>query len=131
VLDDPAAEVRAAGAAAATDAELRALAGDRDPDVRAAALARLGDRDPELLARAATDGAAQVRRAAAVALSDDAALERLAHDDSPEVAATAQIRLAARRGRSAVTVPFLQRIVTAPTGGPERVRIALAWLLAR
>ena len=108
VLDDPAAEVRAAGAAAATDAELRALAGDRDADVRAAALAGLGGRDPELALRAASDGAAQVRRAAAAALADDAALERLAHDDSPEVATAAQLRLAARRGHPAVTVPFLR-----------------------
>jgi len=131
VLEDPAAEVRAAGVAAATLAELRALAGDRDADVRAAALGRLGAQAPELLARAATDGAAQVRRAAAAALEDVAALERLAHDDSPEVAATAQVRLALRRGRAAITIPSLQRFAAAASGSPERVRIALAWLLAR
>jgi HEAT repeat protein len=131
VQGDPAAEVRAAGTATATEAELRALAGDRDADVRAAAIARLGGRAPELLARAATDGAAQVRRAAAAALADDAVLERLAHDDSPEVATAAQVRLALRRGRAAITIPSLQRIITAASGGPERVRIALAWLLAR
>ena len=105
VLDDPAAEVRAAGAAVATEAELRALAGDRDADVRAAAIAHLGARAPELLARAAADGAAQVRRAAASALADDALLEHLARDDSPEVATAAQVRLAARRGRAAITSP--------------------------
>lgn len=128
---DPAAEVRAAAAALASDAELRALAADRDADVRAAAVARLGDRAPDLIAGAVADGAAQVRRAAVAALADEAALERLARDHSPEVATAAQIQLAARRGRAAVTTQSLQRIVAAPDGGAERVRIALAWLLAR
>jgi HEAT repeat protein len=131
VLEDPAAEVRAAGAATATDAELRVLASDRDPDVRAAAIARIGARAPELAARAAADGAAQVRRAAVAVLEDEATIEYLARDDSPEVATAAQVRLAARRGRAAIAIPSLQRIIAAPGGGPERVRIALAWLLAR
>ncbi|HSK03793.1 MAG TPA: hypothetical protein VK932_21215, partial [Kofleriaceae bacterium] len=131
VLDDPAAEVRAAGAAVASEADLRALAADRDADVRAAAIAHLGGGAPELLARAAEDGAAQVRRVAAVALTDEAALERLAHDASPEVATAAGVRLALRRGRAAITVPSLQRIIAAPAAGAERVRIALSWLLAR
>jgi len=131
VIDDPAAEVRVAGAAVAGEADLRALAGDRDADVRAAAITYLGNQAPDLLLRAAADGAAQVRRVAVAALTDEATLEHLAHDDSPEVATAAQVRLAIRRGRAALAIPFLQRIITAPSGGAERVRIALAWLLAR
>jgi hypothetical protein len=65
------------------------------------------------------------------ALADEAVLERLAHDASPEVATAAHVRLALRRGRAAITVPSLQRIVAAPAAGAERVRIALSWLLAR
>src|SRR5262249_55766552 len=42
--DDPAPEVRAAFAAAATEPELVALLADRMPEVRAAALSALGDR---------------------------------------------------------------------------------------
>jgi hypothetical protein len=68
---------------------------------------------------------------AAVALTDEAVLERLAHDASPEVATAAGVRLALRRGRAAITVPALQRIIAAPAAGAERVRIALSWLLAR
>lgn len=130
-VDDPAAEVRAAAAASATDAELRVLAADREDEVRAAAIARLGDRVPELAAQAAADRAAQVRRAAVGVLADEATLEYLAHDDSPEVATEARVRIAARRGRAQATIPALRRIVAAPGGGPERVRTALAWLLAR
>ncbi|MGN6105171.1 MAG: TonB family protein [Kofleriaceae bacterium] len=130
-IDDPAPEVRIAAIPRASEAELRALAADRDAEVRAAALAQLAERAPELLESAAADPSPQVRRAAAAALTDDAALDRLAADDSPEVATAALIRLAARRGRAEVTAPLLARLAAAPPGGAERVRIALAWLLAR
>lgn len=130
-FEDPAPEVRAASVTAAGESELRTLAADRDPDVRAAAIASLGDRSPELATRAAADSAPQVRAAAVAALVDGDLLERLAQDDSPEVATAALVKLAARRGRAAITAPFLARLAEAPAGGKERVRIALAWLLAR
>ncbi|HUJ57833.1 MAG TPA: HEAT repeat domain-containing protein [Kofleriaceae bacterium] len=135
--DDPAGEVRAALAAALAtarpphgDADLRALADDRDPDVRAAAWTGLGD--PALAARAARDPASQVRRAALHALADDAVLARLAvADDDPEVRSDALVVLAAHRGRGAITADLLEHFAAAPPGSAERVRVALAWLLAR
>jgi hypothetical protein len=80
--------------------------------------------------RAAGDPAAAVRRAAIALLGDADALERLARDDSPEVATAALVRLTELRGRAAMTSQLLERIAGAPAGSPERARIALAWLLA-
>ena len=143
-LDDPAPEVRAAFAQAASEADLRALIGDRAPEVRAAAITALGDRaidkrsesggegpllNDEVL-RAAGDPAAAVRRAAIGLLRDADALDRLTRDDSPEVATAALVRLTELRGRAALTSQLLERIAGAPAGSPERARIALAWLLA-
>lgn len=128
---DPSPEVRAAAIASATEAELRTMLADPDPDVRAAAVAALVDRAPELLARAASDVAPQVRRAAITGLSDEEALTRLAADVAPEVATDALVALAQHRGRAAMTTPLLVQLASAPTGSAERVRIALAWLLAR
>lgn len=128
--NDPAPEVRAAAIAAASETDLRALAMDPDPDVRAAAVSRLADRAPDLLSRAAADVAPQVRRAAALALADEDVLSRLATDVAPEVATAAQITLASRRGRAASTGALLGQLASAPAGSAERVRIALAWLLA-
>ena len=127
---DPAPEVRAAAIVSATEAELRMLAGDPDPDVRAAAIAALGDKAPELVAHAAVDVAPQVRRAAIASLADDEVLARLAADGSAEVATAALIQLAHRRGRDAMIAPLMIQLAAAPTGSGERVRIALAWLLA-
>jgi HEAT repeat protein len=128
--DDPAPEVRAAFAATATEAELRALAADREPDVRAIALTALGDRGRELAARAAVDPSAAVRRAATEVLDDAQLLARLARDDSPEVATAALVRLATLHGRAALTSQLLDQLAAAPAGSTERARIALAWLLA-
>ena len=130
-VDDPAPEVRAASAIGAAAADLRTLAADRDPDVRAAAVVELGDRDSEIVASAIADVAAPVRKAAIAALAADAELERLAYDDSADVATAALVKLASRRGREAITAPLLASLVATPGNGPERVRIALAWLLAR
>jgi HEAT repeat protein len=130
-IDDPAPEVRAAFAPSATAAELRTLAGDRDPDVRAAALTALGDRAGELAMRAAGDPSPTVRRAAILVLHDRATLTQLARDDSPEVATAALIRATMLRGRAAAISPLLDQLAAAPAGSPERARIALAWLLAR
>jgi HEAT repeat protein len=138
---DPAPEVRAAFAAAASEAELRALAGDPAPEVRAAAIAAIGewadapgdagDRAHALAVRAARDPAPIVRLAAASALARDAdALAQLAGDASPEVARAALVQLAAARGRAAMTAPLLRQLVAAPAASAERARIALAWLLA-
>lgn len=129
-IDDPAPEVRAAFAASATEAELRVLVADRAPEVRLAALAALGDRAAEIAARAAGDPAAAVRRAAIPLLADIDALDRLARDDSPEVATAALVRMTELRGRATLTSQLLDRLVAAPAGSTERARIALAWLLA-
>jgi len=128
--DDPAPEVRAAYAAAAPEPELVALAGDPAPEVRAAALVALGDRGGAAALRAAGDPSAVVRAAAIPALGDQRALARLTGDDSPEVATAALIRMTALRGRAAATPELLVRLAEAPPAGPERARIALAWLLA-
>jgi HEAT repeat protein len=128
--DDPAPEVRAAFAAAATEAELVALLADPAPEVRAAALIALGDHAGDAALRAAGDPSAVVRRAAIDTLADPDALARLAGDDSPDVATAALIRLTALRGRAAATAPMLGRLADAPPASPERARIALAWLLA-
>ena len=142
---DPAAEVRAAFAGALATAlpgeahdDLRVLIDDRDPDVRAAAwssLVRLaaapGDR-AQLALHAIRDAAPQVRLAALAAVDDDDALAQLAaSDDSPDVRTAAIVQLAGRRGRAAVQRDFLGRLAAAPLASGERVRIALAWLLAR
>jgi hypothetical protein len=145
VADDPAAEVRAAFASALAvartgeaDAELRALIDDRDAEVRAAAWTTLADAAvapadrAQLAARAARDPAWQVRRAALPAVDDDAVLAHLAGaDDSPEVRTEALVQLAGRRGRAAIEDILLAQLADARAGGPEPVRIALAWLLAR
>jgi HEAT repeat protein len=130
-IDDPAPEVRAASVVGASESDLRTLAADRDPEVRAAALAALGDRVPELATRAASDLSAAVRIAAIGSISDDDLLARLASDASPEVATAALVKLVMRRGRAVMTGPLLTAFVDSPANGPERVRIALAWLLAR
>lgn len=129
--DDPAPEVRLAAIPTASEAELRQLARDRDPEVRGAALVALGDRAGDALASAIDDAAIPVRRAVAMTSSDEAALARLQRDAAPEVASAALLRLAERRGRGAMTGELLDQLAQASAGSPERVRIALAWLLAR
>lgn len=142
-LDDDAAEVRAAYAAALDGAsahagDLAALADDRDAEVRAAAwlaIARAAqppfDR-AALAARAIADPAAAVRLAAAGVLADGEPLVRLAAaDDSPDVRTAALVRIAALRGRAVVTDDLLDRVARAMPASGERVRAALAWLLAR
>jgi hypothetical protein len=129
-VTDPAPEVRAASVVGAVESDLRVLAADREPDVRAAALAALGDRARELAREATVDLSAVVRRAAIVVASD-AELERLAGDPSPDVATAALVTLAGRRGRAEMTRPLLELLAASPRHGPERVRAALAWLLAR
>jgi TonB family protein len=143
--DDPAAEVRLAFAAALAtalpseaEADLRDLIDDRDADVRAAAWRSLlalpkppADR-AALAARAVRDAAPQVRRAAVAALEDEQALARIAAgDDSIDVRTAATIVLAGRRGRAASEADLLGQLAAAPPGSPDRVRTALAWLLAR
>jgi hypothetical protein len=138
--DDPAAEVRAAYAATipapptpqqATD--LRALLEDRDPDVRAAAWAREAVLvlDPEHDVRATGDPAAQVRRAALPTFDNEVLAHLAASDDSPDVRTDALVLLAQRRGRAEMTRPLLERLAAAPPASAERVRVALAWLLAK
>jgi hypothetical protein len=137
-VDDPAAEVRAAYAAAARGDELRSLVGDRDPDVRTAAweaYARLTPPPAEraaLAARAVRDPADEVRRAALRWLDDDTALARLADTDAaPEVRGEALVAISGRRGRAASSDALMTRIATLRAGSVDRVYAALAWLLAR
>ncbi len=130
-VGDPSPAIRLASAVGAGEPELRTLARDADPDVRAAALAALGERAPELAVTGASDLAAVVRRAAIAAVTDDKLLEHLGNDPSPEVATAALIRLASRRGRPAITRQLLASLAATPSGSPARVRVALAWLLAR
>lgn len=141
---DRAAEVRAAFADALAQAlvtperlaALRALADDRDPDVRAAAwnsyVKMPADSErARLAAHAASDAAPQVRRSAVPAISSEDTLLHLAtSDDDADVRTAALVELAGRRGRAASTDLLLQRLADAPAGSAERVRTALAWLLA-
>lgn len=144
-VDDPASEVRAAFASALATAlpseaqdDLRLLIDDRDPEVRAAAWTSLvvlaaapADR-ATLALHAVRDTAPQVRLAALPAVDDDQALAQVAAaDDSPDVRTSAMVLLAGRRGRAAVENDLLGRLAAAPAATAERVRIALAWLLAR
>jgi hypothetical protein len=58
-------------------------------------------------------------------------LARLAaSDDSPVVRSEALVALAGRRGRAAAEAELLERLAAAPPASEERVRAALAWLLA-
>jgi hypothetical protein len=109
------------------------MAVDRAPEVRAQAVIALGGRLPDVVAAAAGDPAVVVREAAVAGLAEQGApgpLVRLSRDDSPGVASAALVRLTALRGRAAQTQPLLDQLAAAPTGSLERVRIALAWLLA-
>jgi hypothetical protein len=143
---DASVEVRAAYARAldvmpssnAPATDLGALIEDRDPEVRAAAWTALASRTdgradvPVLATHAIADPAATVRRAAVTRLEDDTALARLASsDDDPGVRTEALVHLAQRRGRAAIEADLLARIAAAPPGSAERVRAALAWLLAK
>ena len=139
-LDDPAPLVRAAYATAlaavpARVAALHALADDRDADVRAAAWHALAGLPSGAVVaadavRAAADASPQVRLAVVPVLGDEAALERLAGDDAPELRSAALVRLVAVRGRAASEPDLLEHLAAAPAASAERVRIALAWLLA-
>jgi HEAT repeat protein len=141
---DPASEVRAACAraigVAATgthDSELRSLIQDRDPDVRAAAwtvvaaMASPPSDRAALATDAAVDPAPQVRLAAIRAI-DDERLGRLAKsDDDRDVRTEALVELGRRRGRAGIADLLLERLGAATPGSAERVRTALAWLLAQ
>jgi hypothetical protein len=127
---DPAVEVRIALATVGGDDIVRTLVGDPDADVRAAAVATLAGRSSALAADKAGDPASQVRRASTQALPDGPALARLVGDDAPDVATAALVRLASLRGRATMTTPLLVRLAGGGTGSAERVRTALAWLLA-
>ncbi len=139
--EDPAANVRAAYAAGLGRTgmgtgtgmrDLLVLADDRDADVRAAAWAAIGaNADSAMALRAAADPSPNVRRTVAAVLDDDAAIARLATDEAPEVRGAALLRLAARQGRAASADPLLAKVAAAPAASAERVRAALAWLLAR
>ncbi len=136
-LNDRAIDVRVAFALA-KGVDARPLLDDRDPDVRAAAWAAFAapaQAPPgrsELAVRAATDPAPQVRRVAIRAIEDDDLLAKIStSDDDRDVRTTALLELARRRGRAGIADALLERLADAPPGSGERVRTALAWLLAR
>lgn len=133
-------EVRAAyaRAAASSNPNLRALVADRDPDVRAAAwttlTAKQGDSPPlsQLALQAVRDPSPRVRLAAIAALDDTDALTHIAqNDDAPELRTAGLVELARRRGRAQIAAVLLDRFATSGPGSVERVRVALAWLLAQ
>jgi hypothetical protein len=130
---DPAPEVRIAAAGVASLADLKVLVEDKDPDVRAAAVTACAaiPQAKELAVKHAADPASQVRRAAVASLEDGPELGKLVGDDAPEVATVALVRLAALRGRAAMTTPLLVRVAGWAPRSAERMRSALAWLLAR
>jgi hypothetical protein len=80
--------------------------------------------------RAAADASPQVRLAVVAVLADEPALGRLAGDDAPELRGAALARLVAIRGRAASEPELLDHLAGSPKASGERVRIALAWLLA-
>jgi HEAT repeat protein len=121
---DPAPEVRVALATTTGDTS---FASDADAEVRAAAVAAAAARGKVM---SGNDPAWQVRRAAIAALDDGPVLAKLLADESPEVATAALVRLATVRGRAAMTQPLLVRLAGGSPGSSERVRTALAWLLA-
>lgn len=149
-LRDPSPEVRAAAAWGVNADEIQTLLGDTDPEVRRRAMLVLSyvpgsvgslaamqelrpidERDQASIRRAAEDEAAPVRIVAiSTGLLEEPTLEKLATDDAPEVASAALVVLVERRGRAATTSALLARIASG-AGEHERVRIALAWLLAR
>ncbi len=140
------------------DDRLRALADDADPAVRTevvAALARRGD--VEALRKLLGDKDAGVRRTAALALvltdgalvrdrvlrDEDprvrmvalevrgdlaAAFKALAHDDSQEVRTEVEVLYVANRGETVQS--GMVRLSGADAASLDRVRIAMAWLLA-
>ena len=140
VAADPAPSVRAALAtslaasgAPGSDAALHVLAADRDADVRAAAFAALvvrGRVSAELAVAAADDPASRVRLAAAPGIADPAVLARLVDDADPQAASAALVRQAAALGSIAALPDALARVMASPPASAERVRAALAWLLA-
>jgi hypothetical protein len=138
VVDDPAAQVRAAYAAAVTPkhTDLDALRIDRDADVRAAAWQTYARGDSASLhsdaRNAADDPSPLVRRALIPALDDDETIQHLASNDvDGDVRTDALIRQATRRGRDAMADTLLTSFATSAPGTRERVRTCLAWLLAR
>jgi HEAT repeat protein len=148
VASDRSPEVRGAYASAiaaarldGAEASLVAMLDDLDADVRAHAWrawlslpigAFTNAERARHASRAAVDPASQVRHAAVPALDDDASLRTLAlTDEASDVRTAAMVSLAARRGRAAAADLLLERLAQAPAGSAERVRTALAWLLAR
>jgi hypothetical protein len=142
--DDPDREVREAYATEIaghlTNAELRAdaitLTKDRDPDVRAAAWRAIATAPPDTVpaadvVRAAADSSADVRAAVARVAPEDILVKLVASDESGTVRTEALISLAQRRGRQAMDHDILERIASSPPGSVERVRAAMAWLLAK
>ena len=115
--------------------KLTELAGSSDVAVRAAAVRALAARSEpgarQLAAEMVVDPELEVRLAALAAVDDAAALEALAEDATPEVAATAEVRRLIVLGRAATLREVAAGIAAAPAESAPRVRLAGAWLRAR
>ena len=115
--------------------QLLTLAGHAEPSVRAAAVAALAARKDDAsraaAAARAVDPEPRVRVAAVPAVRNEAQLETLVADDNPVVRAAAQVALAQQRGRKAILVEQSKALAAAPPASPERVSLALGWILAR
>lgn len=120
----------APGLAARRDAEtLRALVADPDAAVRRAAAQALLPLDEAFVGQVAVgDADARVRLVALGAAEPSAVLRALAEDESLEVRAEVEIKSVAQRGESLQN--GLLRVAGASAASAERVRVALAWLLA-
>jgi len=128
------AEGLAAQPAGAPHKKLVSLAGSTDTLVRAAAVRALASRkDAEsrkLAASLIVDPEPEVRLAALVAIDDAAALDALATDADPALAAIAQTRRLLALGRWA-TLPEVLAAVADGAAEATRVRLAAAWLRAK
>jgi hypothetical protein len=130
---------------------LTILLADPDPDVRTSAWrAFVATKSAPSatwraqLATASRDPAPGVRAIAASRLDDLDALDHLANDDDDGMVRTranddddgmvrtrALVRAATIRGRAASEFGLLEKIAAAPPASADRVRVALAWHLAR
>ncbi|HEY4179354.1 MAG TPA: HEAT repeat domain-containing protein [Kofleriaceae bacterium] len=127
---DASADVRLSAIGGLEPAQLIPLLDDPDPRIRSRALAMLGARGGEHAARLAKDPDARVRRAAVFVTDDQTLLAALAASDSYDVSSEALVKLAQLRGQAASTSDLMLAIAAAPVASAERVRLALAWLLA-
>lgn len=113
--------------------KLVALAGHTEAKVRAAAVRALAARKDlesrQLAASLIVDPETEVRLEALAAIDDPAALDALAQDPAPELAAAAQVKRLTKLGRRASLGEVLAAVADR-AAEPVQVRLAAAWLRA-